>query len=172
MIVGGTFAIKNPSFFYSGSIGLVFDVPFQQEPKGSTRSRRGSGVTSKAPSKGKKDEFGGALAWAAKQYIGAGNYWLLNRWGKWEDYTYRDVAADWAMNKAVRLTNKVGQKVIDRATTSPSPYHTGTFAPAAAGVGRSWIALGGLSWMVGGGIILNSFQAVGWNPNQGDQFID
>ena len=126
-------------------------------------------MTSKAPSKGKKDEFGGALAWAAKQYIGAGNYWLLNRWGKWEDYTYRDVAADWATQKALRLTGKVGKSAINHLTTTkPLP----TFTPAAAGVGGSWLALGGLSWMVGGGIILNSFQAIGWNPNQGDQFID
>lgn len=168
MIVGGTFGVKNPSFFFTGSIGLVFDVPLQMEAIGPTTSKRGSGVASKVPSGGSKGEFSDALLWAARQYDPF-KFYAANKLFRWQDYSAREYAEDWAWNKAQRLTVKVGKSTVNKLTTTKPPA---TFTPAAAGVGGSWLALGGLSWMFGGAVILNSFQAIGWNPNQGDQFVD
>lgn len=99
-----------------------------------------------------KDGLMEVAIWAAKQRIGAQNYWMLNRWARWEEYTYRDVAADWAMEKAIRLTGKGAKKVVKKTSYriyrgtemvgdelkarrrwSRSPIRPGTIGAGAAG---------------------------------------
>ena len=122
--------------------------------------------------------------WAAKQRIGAQNYWMLNRWARWEEYTYRDVAADWATQKAIRLTGKgakeiakktryrvyqgavrIEDELIARRRWSRNPIRPGTIGAGAAG---STFILSGLllpSFMVG-------MDAWGLNPTNAPPTVD
>lgn len=122
-----------------------------------------------------RDGLQEAVIWAAKQRLGIGNYWMLNRWGRWEEYGYRDIAADWAMDKAIRLTNKVGQKIVDRATRTPSPYQPWTtvaapIRPATVGAGSA-----GVTFLLAGLLIpafMGGIDAWGLNPNNSPPLVN
>ena len=156
MIVGGTIEIV----FKDSSVHLALGTTpvLASGRMGGKTGKVGGKVAAKALPEVEKGQLPDWLRWAAKQKVGAGKYYLLNKWGRWENYTMRDAAGDWAMEKAIRLTIKVGKSTVNRVTTSPSPYQPFAAAPAAGG---SLLALGGLSWMLGGGIILNAFAVSG-----------
>lgn len=170
MIIGGTFSILNDKWRTQLSfvVAPARASAITEGRLGGKTGKVGSNVAVKPPPKGGKDQFPDWLLWAGKQHIGIRNYWILNKWGRWEDYTMKDAAADWAMDKAIRLTVKGGKSVVNRVTTTKPPA---TYAVPSA-VGGSWLAAAGLSWMFGGGIILNALQVVGtpnWSLDSGGE---
>ena len=150
--IGGNFGITTPNLTLEGTVEV------------------------KIPKNAWTDGLQEAVIWAAKQRIGAQNYWLLNRWGRWEEYGYEDVAVDWAMNKAIRLTTKVGKKAVKKtrraikiirapaAGESPPPRAARRpWRPATIGAGAA-----GTTFLLAGFLLpafLGGADTWGLNPN-------